>query len=120
VILVDASVWIDHLRVASGVLADLLLEEQVVCHRFVVGELTCGTFKRRAEVLALMKNLREVPLVAHEEALAFVESHRLMGTGIGWVDAHLLASTVLAGQQLWTRDRPLAQVARRLGVLFTP
>lgn len=114
--LVDTSVWIDHLRAADRQLAGLLLDEQVLCHPFVVGELACGALKRRAEILALLRNLPRAPVVDDEEVLLFIEAHGLMGSGLGWVDVHLLASTCLAGGPLWTWDQRLAQVARRLGV----
>lgn len=115
-ILVDTSVWIDHLRAADPHLAGLLLEEQVLCHPFVVGELACGAMKRRADVLALLQSLPHAPVVNDEEVLAFIDTHALMGSGLGWVDVHLLASVCLAGQRLRTNDHGLAQAARRLGV----
>jgi len=116
VILVDTSVWIDHLRVADRQLAGLLMDDVVLCHPFVVGELACGALKRRSEILGLLRNLPPAPVVEQDEVLAFVEAHALMGSGLGWVDVHLLASAVLAGDRFWTRDRRLAQAARRLGV----
>ena len=115
-ILVDTSVWVDHLRVADRQLAGLLLEDAVLCHPFVLGELACGALNRRSEILGLLRNLTQAPVVEHEEALAFVEAHALMGSGLGWVDVHLLASATLAGERFWTRDRRLVQAARRLGV----
>jgi predicted nucleic acid-binding protein len=116
VILVDTSVWIDHLRSVDRQLAGLLLEEQVLCHPFVVGELACGGLKRRAEILVLLRSLPHVPVVEDEEVLAFIEARALMGSGLGWVDVHLLASVCLAGERLLTSDRRLAQAARRLKV----
>lgn len=115
-ILVDTSVWIDHLRSADSHLAGLLLEEQALCHPFVVGELACGAMKRRVEVLGLLRSLPRAPVVDDEEVLAFIDTHALMGSGLGWVDVHLLASVCLAGQRLRTHDRRLAKAARRLGV----
>ena len=115
-ILVDTSVWVDHLRAVDRRLAELLLEAQVLCHPFVIGELACGTMKRRGEVLGLLKHLPGAPVVDDVEVLAFVETHALMGTGLGWVDVHVLASTCLSGQRLWTKDHRLAAAARRLGV----
>ncbi len=115
-ILVDTSVWVDHLRVTDRQLAGLLLEEAVLCHPFVVGELACGALKRRSEILGLLRSLPQAPLVEHEEVLAFVDAHALMGSGLGWVDVHLLASATLAGERFWTLDRRAAQAARRLGV----
>jgi predicted nucleic acid-binding protein len=116
VILVDTSVWVDHLRFADRQLAELLLEEAVLCHPFVVGELASGVMNRRSEILGLLRNLPQTPVVEHEEVLAFVEAHGLMGSGLGWVDVLLLASATLAGERFWTGDRRLAQAARRLGV----
>ena len=115
-ILVDTSVWVDHLRVADRQLSALLLEEAVLCHPFVVGELACGTLNRRSEILGLLRQLPQAPVVEQDEVLAFVDAHTLMGSGLGWVDVHLLASATLAGERVWTRDRRLAQAARRLGV----
>jgi predicted nucleic acid-binding protein len=115
-ILVDTSVWIDHLRVADRQLAGLLLDEAVLGHPFVLGELASGALARRGQILELLRNLPQAPLVDHEEVLAFVEAHALMRRGLGWVDVHLLASTKLAGERLLTRDHRLAQAARRLGV----
>jgi len=116
VILVDTSVWVDHLRVADRQLTGLLLEAVVLCHPFVVGELACGALGRRSEVLGLLRNLPQAPVVDQDEVLAFIEAHTLMGSGLGWVDVHLLASAALAGERFWTRDRRLAQAARRLGI----
>jgi predicted nucleic acid-binding protein len=116
VILVDTSVWIDHLRVADHALAGLLLEEQVLCHPFVIGEMACGTLKNRARVLGLLRNLPHAPVAGHDEVLSFIEAHRLMGSGLGWIDAHLLVSVFLTGGRLWTKDARLARAARRLGV----
>ena len=115
-ILVDTSLWIDHLRRADVTLTALLEEEQVVLHRFVVGEIACGALKRRAEVLALLRSLPHLKAVDDDEALAFVEAHSLMGSGVGWVDVHLLASVYLSGARLWTKDRPLVRAAHRLGI----
>lgn len=115
-ILVDTSVWIDHLRADDRQLAGLLLEEQVLCHPFVVGEIACGALKRRREILALLRNLPHAPVVADEEVRHFIEARALMGSGLGWVDVHLLASARLAGERLWSKDHRMAQVARRLGV----
>jgi len=118
--LVDTSVWIDHFRRQDAVLAALLEQAAVECHPFVTGELACGSLKRRQEIVALLQALPHVPVVEHDEALAFVERHRLSGTGIGWIDAHLLASTHLAHTTLWTRDRRLLSAARALGVAAEP
>jgi predicted nucleic acid-binding protein len=117
-ILVDTSVWIDHLRVGSEHLKALLLDEQVLCHPFVVGELACGTLLKRGEILSMLKALPEALLLEHEEVLSFLEARHLYGRGIGWVDAHLLASTVLTGCAIWTFDKPLRRAAAALNVLM--
>jgi len=116
-ILVDTSVWIDHLRRGSDRLRSLLLDEQVLCHPFIVGELACGTLHNRREILTMLKALPEAYLVEHDEVLSFLEARHLYGHGIGWVDANLLASTLLTGSTLWTFDKPLRRAAAALNVL---
>ncbi|HEU4340188.1 MAG TPA: PIN domain-containing protein [Candidatus Binatia bacterium] len=117
-ILVDTSVWIEHLRAGSGRLRDLLFAEQVLCHPFIVGELACGTLHNRGEILTMLKALPEAKLLEHEEVLAFLDARRLYGRGIGWVDAHLLASTLLTGCAIWTFDKPLRKAAAAVKVLM--
>ena len=119
-ILVDSSVWIDHLRKPEKVLAALLNAGQVACHPFVVGEIACGHLRDRARVLAELTLLPQVPIASHGEALALVESKRLAGWGVGWTGAHLLASTVLAPlAAIWSRDKRLTVAAESLGIRFT-
>jgi len=115
-VLVDTSVWIDHFRRGNEVLAERLAAADVWVHPFVIGELACGRLTRRGEILALLQALPHAPLIEHREVLAFVETSGLPGRGIGWIDAHLLASARLARIPLWTLDRRLAAVAGRLGV----
>jgi len=115
-LLVDTSIWVDHLRQRDARLARLLEDGVVWTHPFVIGELACGNLARRGEVLELIGALPSVPVADHEEMLAFVERRRLMGRGLGWVDVHLLASAVLAALPLWTLDKHLQAVARALGV----
>ena len=120
-ILVDTPVWIDHLRSGEPRLVALLERGQVLMHPFVVGELACGNLRRREEVLRYLGELPRVPVASEDEALGFIEAHRLMGRGIGWIDVHLLAAVALSpGARLWTRDRRLDGVARALGVGFDP
>jgi hypothetical protein len=114
--LIDTSVWVDHFRRGDPTLRALLNRDEVECHPFVIGELACGTLRRRFEILALLQSLPQVPRASHEEVLLFVERYRLMGRGIGWIDAHLLASTALGGTLLWTRDRRLSDLAHTLGL----
>ena len=115
-ILVDTSVWVDHFRAANSRLAELLEDGQVLCHPFVVGELACGNLRRRVEVLSLLADLPRLPALASEDVMSFVDGHRLMGKGLGWIDVHLLAAAVASRETLWTKDRRLANAANRLGV----
>ena len=119
-ILPDTSIWIDHFRHANPVLQSLLEEGRILCHRFVIGELACGSLRDREATMYLLETLESAPSADHEEVLALVNGHRLMATGIGWLDAHLLGSVLLAKAELWTLDQPLARVARRLGVAAKP
>lgn len=114
-ILVDTSVWIDHLRRNNPTLVTVLEAAQVLMHPFIRGELACGTLANRAEVLALLGKLPAAPVATEDEALDYIERHGLMGRGIGHIDVHLLASTALAdGASLWTRDKRLAATAADL------
>jgi predicted nucleic acid-binding protein len=120
VILVDTSVWIDHLRSGLPELASLLERGQVLYHPFVRGELACGNLRDRGEVLELLGRLPAAPVASDDEALAFIERRGLMGRGIGYVDVHLLAAVALSGTaRLWTRDRRLESVAGELGLSVT-
>jgi len=113
-VLVDTSVWVQHLRQGSPALARLLNDGQVVCHSFVVGELACGNLRNRSEILVLLNSLPRAETATHEEILQFIDTNRLMGKGLGYVDIHLLASAVLTGVEFWTLDKRLRQAAIRL------
>lgn len=115
-ILVDTSVWVDHLRSGVPRLAQLLEQAEVLTHHWVIGEIACGTLRARQQVLALLDGLPSVTLATHDEVLGLIERHPLAGRGIGYVDAHLLAAAKLSGCGLWTRDRRLAVLAAELGV----
>lgn len=118
-ILVDTSVWIDHLRNGDKALAALLNGSGVVMHPFVLGELACGNLARRSEVLALLNDLPHSPVATDKETLFFIERNKLMGRGIGYIDVHLLAAVSLAGSDLlWTRDKRLHDVAISLGLAY--
>ena len=118
-ILVDTSVWIDHLHKAVPLLGDGLENGDVATHPFVIGEIACGEIARRREVLELLSTLPSGMVATDEEALHFIEHHRLMGKGIGYIDAHLLASVMLTdGATLWTRDKRLAAIAAQLRIDF--
>ena len=115
-ILVDTSVWVDHLRAGDAQLADLLKRAQVAMHPFVVGEIACGSLADRSLVLELLQTLPAASVAESEEVLGFVERHELHGKGIGYVDVHLLASVALTeGGKLWTRDKRLRVAAEALG-----
>lgn len=118
-ILVDTSVWVDHLRHGSAALADALNNALVLTHPFVIGELACGNLKNRLEVLDHLANLPQVPVATDIEVLHLIESHRLMGRGVGYIDIHLLASARLAESTLWSHDKRLVALATDLGVAFT-
>ncbi|MSR62824.1 MAG: type II toxin-antitoxin system VapC family toxin [Planctomycetes bacterium] len=115
-ILVDTSVWIDHLHQPIPRLADLLLEGKVVTHAFVEGELASGTLRRRAEVLRAITRLPRTSLVEHEHVRRMNEEERLYGRGIGWIDIHLVASARAGTHRIWTHDARLERVARQLGL----
>jgi predicted nucleic acid-binding protein len=115
VILVDTSVWVDHLRSADPKLAAALADGEVLMHSFVVGELGCGNIARRTEILGLLDDLPPAREATHQEVMALIDRRKLMGRGIGYVDAHLLAAAMLTpGAVLWTRDRRLASIAAEL------
>ncbi|KAF0176696.1 MAG: PilT protein domain-containing protein [Alphaproteobacteria bacterium] len=115
-ILIDSSVWIDHLRRAEkGVLA-LARDESMLTHPFIIGELALGSIKDRGAVIAALQKFPQAPVATDDEVLSLIETHALHGTGVGFVDAHLLAATLLAQATIWTSDKRLAAAARRLGV----
>ena len=115
-ILADTSVWVDHLRRGNSQLAELLEAAQVSCHQFVIGELACGNLRKRAQILEHLSRLPLVGTLAHGEVMEMVRRRRLMGSSIGWVGAHLLAASLVEDVSLWTLDRSLGAVARRLGI----
>jgi hypothetical protein len=111
VVLVDTSVWVSHLRETNDALVHLLNEAEVVCHPFVIGELACGNLKNRTAIISLLETLPTVYEAGHEEVLAFIESRKIMGKGLGYVDVHLLASALLTEVTLWTLDKRLDKAA---------
>ena len=119
-ILVDTSIWVDHLRDGDAALAAVLEQGQALAHPWVTGELALGRLRDRAGVLQLLDQLPQAVTATAAELLAFVEHHKLFGIGIGYVDAQLLASARLTEDaELWTRDRRLHAVAERLGLAYT-
>ena len=115
-ILVDTSVWVEHLRRGLPRLATLLQEGKVLIHPWVIGELACGNLSRRHQVLELLQGLPAATVASDAEVLLLIERKRLMGRGIGYVDVHLLASARLSHCRLWTQDRRLASVAQEQGL----
>ena len=113
-VIVDTSIWVTHLRRGSRHLEELLLDAKVVCHPFVIGELACGNLKNRDEFLTLLQSLPMTQTVVLDELLYFIERHRLMAKGLGFVDVNLLASAHLSGIPLWTSDKRLRAAATEL------
>ncbi|MEE4021860.1 type II toxin-antitoxin system VapC family toxin [Gordonia sp. PKS22-38] len=115
-ILVDTSVWIDHLHSTESHLVDLLGMDEVGCHPLVIEELALGSIKDRATVLDLLGSLRGFPNVGHEELLLMVDRGHLWGRGLSAVDAHLMAAVLIEGGQMWTRDKRLRAACTDHGV----
>lgn len=120
-IIVDSSIWIDHITRPEQTLGPLLLRDHALMHPHVLGEIALGRMKNREKVLERFLWL-PVPNVAQEgHVLSMIEDDEFWGTGIGYSDAHILASTLITpGGKLWTRDKRLHAQAKRLGVDFTP
>jgi predicted nucleic acid-binding protein len=117
VILADTSVWVDHLRRGDNELADLLDRGHIVTHPFVIGELALGHLKPRDQILHALADLPRAKLASDDEVLRLIELRLLYGSGIGYIDAHLLTAAVLTpGTLIWTRDRQLLGAASKLGL----
>lgn len=117
-ILVDTSVWVYHLRIGDEHLKQLLIDGEVATHPFVIGELACGNLKNRQEILPLLQFLPQSKQASQEEALQFIETHTLMGLGIGFIDIHLLASARLSQIPIWTSDKKLNTAALALSISY--
>lgn len=116
-ILADTSIWIDHFRRSDPALVRLLERGGVLSHPFIIGELALGGLVHRREILAHLSELPKAVVADDDEVLRFIEIEALAGSGIGYIDAHLLATTRLtAGARLWTHDRRLAETAGRLSL----
>ena len=116
-ILADTSVWIDHLNLGDSVMTELLQGRQILAHPFVLGEVALGSVRNRRAALFILQELPVATVVADKDVLHLIEDWALTGTGIGYMDAHLLASVlVTSGSRLWTRDRPLRKAARQLSL----
>ena len=117
-VLVDTSIWVNHLRRGSRQLEKLLIAAEVMCHPFIIGELACGNLKNRDEIISLLHSLPMALTVEFDEFLLFIDQHNLMGRGVGFVDVHLLASAQLTGVSLWTADKRLKSSAEQLKLAF--
>jgi predicted nucleic acid-binding protein len=115
-VLADTSVWIEHFRHGAPRFADRLNDGLVLMHPFICGELACGKLKNRPAVLSDRQTLPEAKLASNSEVLQLVESRKLWGRGLGWIDAHLLASAMLSNCRLWTLDKKLRQAATEIGL----
>ena len=113
-ILVDTSVWIEHFRSGSVELDTLLHEGAVACHPFIIGELACGNLKNRAEIISLLQELPMASCAEDAEVILFINDHKLMGKGLGYIDIHLLMSALLTRIPLWSFDKRLHETALAL------
>lgn len=118
-ILVDTSVWIDHLHASEPDLVALLADDEIGCHPAVIEELALGSIRDRGGVLRLLGNLHRFPVLAHEEVMTLVDQRRLWGRGLSATDVHLLGSVrLVGGARLWARDKRLLSACRELGVAY--
>lgn len=121
IVLVDTSVWIRFLSNRApyaGELDSLLSRDEVSGHHFVYGELLIGDKGGRRRLLADYEQMHQAAVVPHSDVVAFVRDRRLHGRGIGWIDAHLLASALVGRLRLWTIDPALAMLAKELGINY--
>jgi len=117
-VLVDTSVWVSHLREGDVGLEKLLNDGEVVCHPFIVGELACGNLRKRNEILIYLQSLPIAILAEDGEVLKFIENHQLMGKGLGYIDVHLIAAAVLTDVPLWTFDKTLEKITKKIGINY--
>jgi predicted nucleic acid-binding protein len=116
-IIPDTSIWVDHLRRGEPLLVNQLDKNCIATHGFVIGELACGNLRARQTIIALLQALPRIKTATDDEVLWFIERHQLMGKGVGYVDAHLLAATAMDGNaKLWTRDKRLYELAAQLSL----
>ena len=117
-VLIDTSVWIDHFNHTETVLQFLLNEYKATTHPFVLGELACGNFKNRQEIFLLLSNLPAIEPISAEEYFVFIEKNKLFGLGLGFVDIHLLASSIIADCLIYTKDKNLYTAANKLHIAY--
>lgn len=119
-VLVDTSIWIDHLHATSKhALENLLQADEVCTHSCVIGELACGTLKSRGEVLELLQELPRLDDADFAETILLIEQHRLFGCGLGWCDAQILSSCLIEEALVWTRDKALFAAASKLKINYS-
>ncbi|MBN1568244.1 MAG: type II toxin-antitoxin system VapC family toxin [Acidobacteria bacterium] len=117
-ILVDTSIWVDHLRKGNDTLSLLLEQGLILTHPFIIGEISCGSMRNRREIIELLRTLPAAVAAEHDEVLHFIEAKHLYGAGIGWTDVHLLASAHLSRAPLWTSDMRLKRAAESLDIAY--
>jgi len=117
-VITDTSIWVTHLRQGSRQLEKLLIDAEVMCHPFIIGELACGNLKNRNEIISLLQSLPMAPTIEFDEFIFFIDRNQLMGIGIGFIDVHLLASAQLTGIPLWTADKRLKSAATKLDLAY--
>ena len=117
-VLVDTSIWVTHLRQGNRQLEKLLIDAEVMCHPFIIGELACGNLKNRTEIISLLYSLPMAPTIEFDELLFFIDQNQLMGKGVGFIDVHLLASAQMTALSLWTSDKRLKSAADQLELTF--
>ena len=115
-VIVDSSIWIGHLKQSNKHLSQLLQEDLVMIHPLIIGELACGSMKKRGEFLSLLKLLPVCQIPTYDECLSFLEEEALFGKGIGWVDINILAASRLSSGTVWTFDKRLHLAAERLKI----
>lgn len=115
-VLVDTSIWIDHLRNRNSNLVELLEQGDVVIHPWIIGELACGNLTNRRELLLLFRSLPSVRVATDEEVFQLMEGRKLFGKGIGWVDIHILAASLIEDIRFWTGDKRLKKIANSLKI----
>ncbi len=118
-VLADTSIWVTHFSEGEQHLIQLLEHGIVACHPFIVGELACSSLKNRGEILRLLEALPMVDILEHSEIMEFIETRKLMSIGIGYVDTHLLGSSLLSNIPLWTYDKSLIKAAKSLHTGYT-
>jgi predicted nucleic acid-binding protein len=119
-ILADTSVWVDHFRAGNRAFAAHAEQGQLLMHPAILGELACGNMRERWQTIGWMRKLPQSRIASDDEVMILLERHKLWGRGIGWTDAHLIASALLSDVPLWTRDRRLAEAAAAGGTRIFP